>query len=349
MAPQGTNSADNSHSSMDNVPPQTILPQLLLSFAEVEFECQPSDSLSVGNTPPNAQLKHTKGDGTIFQLEDVTIITRYLAHLLDLCGNSVEDEATLDMLFTKVDDILKRWLSDVYSKPCPRDKEVFDKFLSGATPALEALERSLTTNLYDGYFLGKRTTYVDLAYYGLIALFMQSYPKSTSTFFTRFTFPLTLKLVERLQSHSRVASILAKSSPWSHHTSSRVLALHDVGFSVTNIPQAYQFYTDTFGFLCVKKDMALGIPSGSLEFELPNSTTKLKLTYLASNVRGSPSVGQGPFTLAVNDVRSMVADLSAKSMMIHTSPQSQSWGTMAKICDPFNNVITIVDFKSGSM
>ncbi|KAF9158631.1 hypothetical protein DFQ26_007392 [Actinomortierella ambigua] len=331
-----------------DVPPQTHLPRLLMAFAGVEFNCQPSDSRKVGIIPPDVHLKHIKEDGSIFELEDVKVITRYLARVLNLGGESTEEDAQLDMQFAYADKILRQWIAEVYSKPNPRDTDAFEQFLSNATPALWKMEEFLIKNGSNGYFFRNRSTYVDIAYYELISFFLEMYPKSAGNVICQSVFQATLKLHKRIQSHPRMATPLSACDPWGYHSCSHVLGLRDTGFLVTDVRQSLKFYTDTFGFLCVNKELNPQTPYGYIEFELPNNTTRLSLlSQEGQQKHRSERMTHGQFSLIVKDVRFMIAEMVAKGVRVYAEPKDHPWGTQARILDPDNNVITIIDIKPG--
>ncbi|KAF9154288.1 hypothetical protein DFQ26_000289 [Actinomortierella ambigua] len=331
-----------------DVPPQTYLPQLLLTFAEVEFECQLSDGQKVDSTPPDAHLKHVREGGSTFELEDVKVITRYLARLLDLDGESAEEDAQLDMVLALLEKILRQWIAEVYSKPNPRDTDVFEKFLKNVTPALRKMEEHLVKNESNGHFVRNRITYLDIAYFELVTFFLDTYPKSVGTILRPSELPATFKLYECFRVHPRLSKQVSTGDPWRYHRCSRVLGLRDVGFLVRDIRRSLKFYTNNFGFVCAKKLMAPQSHLGYVEFDLPNTTAVLSLLSQEGQPEHQPGkMTQGPFSLIVKDVRSMLKEMTGNGVKVHNGPEEHSWGTLARILDPDNNVITIIDIKPG--
>ncbi|KAG0254757.1 hypothetical protein DFQ27_006629 [Actinomortierella ambigua] len=325
---------------------QVELPRYILAYSRASFKiCEdPTEGACSDMEAPAPRLRHMLSDGSVFELQGVHVMTRYLAKLFDLEGNTARESAMLDMVFTRTTSLVQQWIDMVYSKPNPRSIDHFERFLEDATPAIDALENILAKNVYDGFFCGDETTYPDLAYYAFISLLLDCHPKLSAKVFSPTTHPASDKLYKRLRGDARLATFTL-DNPWKYHTCSRVLGLATVGFLSSDIQQSLTFYTDMFGFNCVKKELhATNAKLGRIEFELPNSpATRLSIEASAGIQPRSVDAGQGCFAFNVANVKDLLDYLVEHKVRVLTQPEHHHWGTLARVYDPDNNRITLID------
>ncbi|KAF9976465.1 hypothetical protein BGZ73_008533 [Actinomortierella ambigua] len=334
-----------------NVCSQIELPRYILSFVGASFKTCTSDAAeSTGSEAklPTPRLRHIMSDDNVFELNGVHVIIRYLAKLFELDGQTARDSAMLDMVFSRTTDIVQQWIDQVYSKPNPRSVDNFEQFLTQVGPALDALENILAKNVSDSYFCGASTTYPDLAYFTFMSLLFDCHPKLTAKAISSTVRPVSKRLYRRLKGDDSLAA-LTWDNPWKHHSCSRILSLHTVGFLSSDIQQSLKFYTDMFGFNCISKDIdPQNQKLGTIEFELPKTNIHLAIAATSGVQPRSLEAGQGAFALVVTNVKDLVAFLVDNNVRVLTQPETHPSGHLARIYDPDNNRITLIDHVAGT-
>ena len=112
-----------------------------------------------------------------------------------------------------------------------------------------------------------------------------------------------------------------------------IQSLYSVAIFVHNIERAIEFYRDT-----------LGLPlraQGSFGAEFLEGDTRLSV-HPAVHPDSKPMVGrQTGITLRVDGLLHLCGDLHAKGVRFLNEPTQQSWGIMAMVADPDDNVLAL--------
>jgi hypothetical protein len=114
-------------------------------------------------------LTHFKPDGTTFTLPEASALTRYLARLFDLVGETLEEDSIVDACYQcAMDNVLSCMMQEIWLKSDPKSKENIDAAFEKLVPFFDGLEQYLVKNGSNGYIVGEKVhSYFDIYHLAL--------------------------------------------------------------------------------------------------------------------------------------------------------------------------------------
>ncbi|CAO3566868.1 unnamed protein product [Mortierella alpina] len=277
-------------------------------------------------------LSHIKPDGSIFTVPEVSAMTRYLARLAGLTGDTVEEDATIDAVFSCAEqNVLEVLMAEVWMKPDPTAKgcaeEAFKKFV----PLFDGLERYLEKNGSNGYLIREKTTYAEFPWYDWMSYLFSDYSELMNAFVSETVRPACYKLYKRFEANPRIQAYI-DGGRWKHRPASPFRGLYSAGFIAQDWERSHEFYTKTLGFVCVLSVQPKGCPEGSryMEFKV-DAQDKTKFTVYSHGESGASkdcqTTGACGISLSVRSVQETHDQLVAKGVKFSIPPPKRPGAT----------------------
>ncbi|KAG0269737.1 hypothetical protein DFQ27_002406 [Actinomortierella ambigua] len=298
------------------------------------------------------QLIHTKPDGSKFELAECKSMSKYLAVLFGLWGSTIEEEATLDMLFDSItDNMTDIMINEAWDKPDMHELTAFERVMDKAKPVLQGLERFLVKNGSNGYFLGHKTTLPDLALFSWLEYFFLEYTALAEKHFSEESSSLysgIFKVYQRLNQNPRLRAYI-DGGRWKHKSCSHFLSMNTTAFFAKDPEKLHKFYTETLGLNCVL-DVQPATGHRYIEYEFPHSETRFTVDYLGENcpVDYQKSTPADSIVLNVRNVFDVHAMLAKKGVEFTFGPKDEGWGCIGEFADPEGNQIMIMSPSTGN-
>ncbi|KAG0208212.1 hypothetical protein BGX28_000739 [Mortierella sp. GBA30] len=283
-------------------------------------------------------LTHHKPDGTTFTVPEVPALTRYIARLAGLTGDSIEEEASLDAVFTCAqEDVLNVMFTEVWMKPDPSAKECVETAFEKLTPLFDGLERYLTKNGSNGYLVKEKTTYAEFPWYDWMQHFFEAYKEKMGTFVSETVRPGCYKLFKRLDANPRIRAYI-EGGRWEYRPAAPFCGLYSAGVISSDWKRSFEFYNKTLGFECVLNVQPAHCSEGGryMEFKV-NGQEKTKFTVYShgkDDKQACESKSTCGICFGVRSVQETFDRLVKKGVEFKIPPSKMPWGSMAQLCDP---------------
>ncbi|KAF9982561.1 hypothetical protein BGZ75_005967 [Mortierella antarctica] len=290
-------------------------------------------------------LSHIKPDGSIFTVPEVSALTRYLARLAGLTGDTLEEDALVDAVFSCAEqNVLEVLMTEIWTKPDPTAKECAEEAFKKIVPLFDGLERYLEKNGSNGYLLHEKTTYAEFPWYDWMNFFYADYPELMKALVSETVRPACYKLYKRFEANPRLQAYI-DGGRWKHRPATPFRGLYSAGFISQDWKRSLEFYTKTLGFECVLNVQPKGCPEDSryMEFKV-DGLDKTKFTVYShgkSAKHCDTSSGACGISLAVRSVQETHDHLVTKGVEFKVPPTKTPWGYMAQLCDPDGNKLMI--------
>ncbi|KAF9959168.1 hypothetical protein BGZ72_010203 [Mortierella alpina] len=291
-------------------------------------------------------LTHIKPDGSIFTIPEVPALTRYLARLAGLTGDTIEEDAVVDALFSCAEEnVLEVLMTEVWMKPDPSAKECAEEAFKKFVPLFDGLERYLVKNGSNGYLIREKTTFAEFPWYDWMQFFATDYPEHMKALVSETVRPACYKLYQRFEANPRLQAYIG-GGRWKYRPATPFRGLYSAGIISQDWERSLEFYTKTLGFECVLSVQPAGCPEGSryMEFKV-DGQDKTKFTVYSHGKGASANCEFKPsgcgISLSVRSVQETHDVLVAKGVEFKVPPTKTPWGHMAQFCDPDGNKLTI--------
>ncbi|KAF9971612.1 hypothetical protein BGZ73_005420 [Actinomortierella ambigua] len=296
------------------------------------------------------QLLHTKPDGSKFELSESKAIAKYVAVLFGLWGTTIEEEATLDMLYDCiVDNVYEVMLAEIWKKPDSKELAAFERMMDKGQLIFQGLERFLVKNGSNGYFLGTKTTLPDISLFSWLDYYFTAYTESAKKHFAEpsSSFPGIYKVYQRLHKHPRLRAYI-DGGRWLHKSRSPILSMNYSGFFAKDPVKLHKFYTETLGLKCAL-DVNYAPGHRYIEYEFPYSDTKFTLECFGDDcpVELRKTTPADSIVLNVRSVFDVHAMLAKKGVEFTYGPKDEGWGCVGEFADPEGNQFTIMSPSQG--
>ncbi|KAK3827797.1 MAG: Glyoxalase/Bleomycin resistance protein/Dihydroxybiphenyl dioxygenase [Benniella sp.] len=324
------------------------LPRLLLEYVGATYtSAAPVDwPASKKETPFGLLpvLTHFKPDGSTFTLPEASALTRYLARLFDLVGETLEEDSIVDACYQcAMDNVLNCLMQEIWLKSDPKSKENIDAAFEKLVPFFDGLEQYLVKNGSNGYIVGEKTTYAEFAWYDWIEHFYSEYPEQMAAITSETVRPGVYKMYKRFETNPRIRAYIA-GGRWEHRPASPLINFYSAGVIVSDWERAFEFYSKTLGLVCKMNVQPEHTAEGGRYIEfVVNEQEKTRFTvYCAGkNPKHEIPPHQGGVNFTVRSVQETYNRLVKKGVEFKMIPTVMPWGSMAQFVDPEGNTLTI--------
>lgn len=102
-------------------------------------------------------LTHRKPNGDELEIPETGSFVRYLARLFGLDGDTLEEQATVDVFYqASADNMLNVCFQELWGKPDPTDKDTINACFEKLVPFFDGFEKYLVKNGSNGYVIKEK-------------------------------------------------------------------------------------------------------------------------------------------------------------------------------------------------
>ncbi|KAF9316126.1 hypothetical protein BG003_002323 [Podila horticola] len=299
-------------------------------------------------------LTHRKPNGDELEIPETGSFVRYLARLFGLDGDTLEEQATVDVFYqASADNMLNVCFQELWGKPDPTDKDTINACFEKLVPFFDGFEKYLVKNGSNGYVIKEKTTYADFSIYDWMNHFYETYPDNMNKIVSATVRPGLHKLYTRLNSHPRIRAYI-DGGRWEHHPSVPLLSMYSAGINVTDYEKSLEFYTKKVGLTCVLNVAPPGFSEKERYLELTTekdgSGTKFTIYCPGTSLEKFQEKYKIPTTSAVAfsvaDVKDAHDRLVKNGVEFSMPPANMPWGSLAMFNDPDGNKISLTSTRN---
>ncbi|KAG4099625.1 hypothetical protein H8356DRAFT_1423646 [Neocallimastix lanati (nom. inval.)] len=190
--------------------------RLVLAFAKADWESKNVEDWAKEKTSTKGllfkqvpMLIETTASGDEHRLVQTGTIIRYLAKKFKLGSEDNFKNALLDSYFEGIYEIINKLFVHIFSTKKEEKDKIPENILKDESlkSLISSIEEILKSNGSNGYFMGKKSTYVDVVAFGLIDSFIK-FPGIEDKLFSKEKTPNLIKVYEHISKNPEIKAYL---------------------------------------------------------------------------------------------------------------------------------------------